>query len=179
MTRNQLFELHASMCAQASHLMRSKNDDYADGADALGNLRMCEELSHGHVTTELGILIRMTDKLSRLYNFHKNGRFSVENEGLRDTCLDLINYAVLLEAAFSRSAPSAPAGSAPPPQETACDGPRYRLLERDRQNNLYDVVDSHNNDATVIPWVTEDQGRNHCMRLNSGHLVPEDLKCEP
>jgi hypothetical protein len=40
----------------------------------------------------------MTDKISRLITFAKNGRFEVVDEALKDTIVDLINYSILLYA---------------------------------------------------------------------------------
>jgi hypothetical protein len=40
----------------------------------------------------------MTDKLSRLSSYAKRGTFSVADEQLKDTCIDLINYTILLYA---------------------------------------------------------------------------------
>jgi hypothetical protein len=42
--------------------------------------------------------VRMTDKMSRLAQFTKNGELKVKDESLEDTLVDLINYAVLLRA---------------------------------------------------------------------------------
>jgi hypothetical protein len=40
----------------------------------------------------------MTDKMSRLSTFANKGKLVVEDEGVQDTLLDLINYSILLAA---------------------------------------------------------------------------------
>lgn len=87
MTREGLYELHKSLCFDAALLMADKNADYATETDPFRNFRMFGEL---------GILVRMSDKLARLRTFSERGTLAVSDESVRDTILDLINYAVLL-----------------------------------------------------------------------------------
>lgn len=58
-----------------------KNADYGDSF-----------AEHGPV----GVLVRIGDKLKRLQNITKSGITLVDNEGLRDTAMDLSNYALML-----------------------------------------------------------------------------------
>jgi hypothetical protein len=44
------------------------------------------------------MLVRMLDKMSRLASFMEAGKFKVEDEKLKDTILDMINYSILLYA---------------------------------------------------------------------------------
>lgn len=94
MTREALIELHAKMVADAGDLLRAKNHDYCK-TDAFTNLKMCEAM--GICSAEQGIVIRLTDKISRLSSVLEKGA-QVKTESVRDTCLDVINYAVLLYA---------------------------------------------------------------------------------
>jgi hypothetical protein len=65
-----------------------KNNDYATDADPFRNFR---------TFAELGILVRMSDKFSRLRTAIEDKReFKVDDETIEDTCLDLANYALLL-----------------------------------------------------------------------------------
>lgn len=85
--RDRLFEMHREMSARALKLMRSKNADYAvDDGDPLSNFRR-----HGL----LGVLVRADDKLARLNTFVKRGTFSVMDEAVEDTLIDLLNYSVI------------------------------------------------------------------------------------
>lgn len=86
MTRDDLRMLHEELCEEARTLMKAKNADYAAISDPFRNFRLFGEL---------GILVRLSDKLARLRSFLENGKLEVTNESVRDTILDLINYAVL------------------------------------------------------------------------------------
>jgi hypothetical protein len=93
-TREDLFKLHQDICSEALELMKKKNNDYASGADPFMNFRRAEYL--GFSTAELGVLIRMTDKMSRISTFLKNGDLCLSNESVYDAIIDMINYSVLL-----------------------------------------------------------------------------------
>ncbi len=56
-----------------------KNHDYA-GDDPLSNLKMCEV---GGLDGWKGVVVRLTDKISRLLNFMKKG--ALEDESVEDT----------------------------------------------------------------------------------------------
>ena len=43
----------------------------------------------------VGVIVRMGDKIQRLQNITKNGVNFVENESIRDTLIDLHNYAAM------------------------------------------------------------------------------------
>ncbi len=68
-----------------------KNADYAD-EEPLRNLRMCEA---GGIAAWKGIVIRLTDKISRLLTFVKKESYEVKDESVEDTLRDLAVYAVL------------------------------------------------------------------------------------
>ena len=98
MTRELLLKIHEALTDDAYELMDKKNKDYAgaSGAQPFANFERVEAL--GICSTEKGFLVRMTDKMSRLSSFADAGTFAVEDESLRDTLIDLINYAVLIYA---------------------------------------------------------------------------------
>ena len=98
MNRDELLALHASLTSSARELMARKNHDYG-GHDVMGNLRLIEQL-FPQLTSEIGILIRMGDKLSRLAVLSTEDAL-VKDESIQDTCQDLINYAVLFIAAHT------------------------------------------------------------------------------
>ena len=95
--------MHKEMCDSARKLLSAKNNDYANpeaNPDPLApfkNFMMCEHMDVA--PAEVGMLIRMTDKFSRLSSFVKGG-FSpqVADEKLEDTIMDIINYGILLLA---------------------------------------------------------------------------------
>jgi len=85
-TREKLYSLHNETCKQSLELMKSKNQDYACADDPYRNFRMFGQL---------GILVRMSDKLARLRTFDERKMLNVSDESIKDTVQDLINYSIL------------------------------------------------------------------------------------
>ena len=65
---------------EALELFTKKNADYGDAFAKYGII---------------GVLMRMEDKLQRSVSITKNGAHLVNDEGIRDTLLDLHNYAAM------------------------------------------------------------------------------------
>ena len=61
-------------------LFRKKNADYGDAVAKYG---------------VIGVLMRIEDKIQRSLSITKNGVNLVKDEGIRDTLLDLHNYAAM------------------------------------------------------------------------------------
>jgi hypothetical protein len=99
---DEMERFHTELCADARDLMRSKNLDYGAADNLWQNFTATEAL--GLATTEMGILIRMSDKLSRLQSFATRGELAVKGEGVRDALIDIVNYAALLGAYIERKA---------------------------------------------------------------------------
>ena len=89
MKRADLLRRHRQLTERARQLMELKNRDYGANEDPFRNFRR-----HGLY----GITVRLSDKLARLDNFIERGKFSDKDESLIDSCLDIINYAVLFAA---------------------------------------------------------------------------------
>lgn len=89
MTKGDLLRMHGELTSEALVLMEKKNSDYAHGSDPFKNFRR-----HG----QLGVLVRLSDKLARLETFVERGSFEVKDESFRDTCVDALNYVVILYA---------------------------------------------------------------------------------
>ena len=68
----------AAVQKEALELFTRKNKDYGDSFATYG---------------PVGVLVRMGDKISRLTSLTKNGIVLVDNESIRDTLIDLHNYA--------------------------------------------------------------------------------------
>ena len=96
MKRADVIAFHTEMSAKALELMKLKNEDYATDDNPFANFSRV--YSMGICDTFEGFLVRLVDKVSRLSTYSKRGSFSVGDEGLLDTCLDIINYVVLLSA---------------------------------------------------------------------------------
>lgn len=74
---------HIRICNQLNEIYKTKNSDYGD--------------SFHKSFIEFGItspLIRLSDKLNRLKTLSQNKQL-VNDESIRDTLLDLANYAIL------------------------------------------------------------------------------------
>lgn len=65
---------------EAKKLFINKNRDYGDAFATYG---------------VVGVLIRMNDKIQRSMSITNNGVAMVSNENLRDTLIDLVNYATM------------------------------------------------------------------------------------
>jgi hypothetical protein len=70
----------------------AKNHDYASHADPLSNFRRCETFG---IEAWRGVLVRMSDKWSRIEQFAGGKSAAVADERLEDTLLDLANYCLL------------------------------------------------------------------------------------
>jgi len=106
MNRTALLKLHNDLATEARELMRRKNHDYSGGKNIESPfLNFTRVESMGITSTEKGFLVRLIDKISRLSTFCEGGTFEVDEESLRDTVLDVINYSILLYA-YSSSKPA-------------------------------------------------------------------------
>lgn len=87
-TTGNILTFHDGMCDRARNTMEAKNADYGDrdSKDAFANFR---------ADGLYGIIVRMSDKVSRLRTFAKGHTLAVKSESAEDCALDLINYAVL------------------------------------------------------------------------------------
>ena len=77
-------EKHLSICNQLNAIYERKNHDYGD--------------SFAKSYREYGMTmpcIRLEDKLNRLKTLVKSGDAKVADESVRDTILDLANYAIM------------------------------------------------------------------------------------
>lgn len=138
MTKDELLSLHGQMTKQALDLMTRKNADYAPGDNALGNLLDSTVLG---IAPEMGILIRMMDKIKRVSAFSINGTLAVSDESVTDTLTDLINYAVLCQAAINyQNLESVPKAQKRRTRESfsclKCNAPAYKKCTTSDGNEL-------------------------------------------
>ena len=98
MTRDELLKFHEEITKEARDLMSLKNRDYAgnEGIEPFANFTRVEAM--GICKTEQGFMVRLTDKMSRLSSFVRAGKMHIKDESFKDTCVDVINYMVLLAA---------------------------------------------------------------------------------
>lgn len=82
---------------RAYDLWARKQHDYGDSNIRLGlNLSSSSECSQNNRLAQLGVVIRMNDKVSRLINLYKKGGETAVDESIEDTALDIMNYANML-----------------------------------------------------------------------------------
>lgn len=86
------YELVLRMC----EIHEIKNKGYGIG-NPLGNFMECERFG---VSAWKGCLVRMSDKIARLYNLtskmdNPEYKDAIQMEGLEDTLIDLANYSLL------------------------------------------------------------------------------------
>ena len=77
---------------ELAELHSCKNHDYA-GEDPLSNFRLAERMG---IPAWKGCLVRMSDKISRLWSFAKKGKLEVKDESVIDTAKDLAVYSILM-----------------------------------------------------------------------------------
>lgn len=96
MDSEQLVKLHKELCKKARQLMVRKNHDYASAVsdDPFANFRGSALLG---LPSEVGILLRIQDKMMRINTFLQKGELKADNESVDDALIDIINYVVLLK----------------------------------------------------------------------------------
>lgn len=99
MTQEEFFKFYDEFTQQARAICVAKNTDYTGASkDALANFKLVE--AAGITTTEVGMLTRFCDKLSRIATFVSTGEYLVKDESVDDTLRDMVNYIVLIAAAI-------------------------------------------------------------------------------
>jgi hypothetical protein len=78
--QNKRVEQMKTIQASALELFTKKNIDYGDSFAKYG---------------VIGVLMRIEDKIQRSLSITKNGVNLIKDEGIRDTLLDLHNYAAM------------------------------------------------------------------------------------
>lgn len=102
LSRKELLYYHEVVSNKARTLMEAKNHDYAGpeksagGFDVFANFRRAEAL--GLCKTEVGIMVRLSDKMSRASTFIQAGELLVKTESIEDLVMDGINYWILFGA---------------------------------------------------------------------------------
>lgn len=105
MTQKELVETFRDECSTLAAVVAGKNSNYAgqNGNGAFHNFELIEHVTNGKITRELGCLVRLTDKLSRLFAL-LDGNPDAVGESFGDTATDLAGYALLLKLMYEDSA---------------------------------------------------------------------------
>lgn len=94
MTKEEYFDFAESFFKNCQEISKRKNNDYTGGSvDPFSNFKSVEVLG---ISTEVGFLTRMMDKMKRIASFVENGELKVKDESVQDTLTDLANYACLM-----------------------------------------------------------------------------------
>ena len=80
MTEVNRVEQMVAVQKEGLELLKKKNKDYGDAFAEYG---------------PIGVLMRMGDKIKRLQNIEKNQITMIDDEKMRDTLIDLHNYAAM------------------------------------------------------------------------------------
>ena len=104
MNQPEYLQYHTDICNEARELSQRKNNDYSapetrkhEQYPAFANFLQAERL--GICSVEAGIMVRLSDKMSRLANLIRPGHErAVHDERIHDTILDGINYLCILAA---------------------------------------------------------------------------------
>ena len=70
----------------------AKRHDYANDEDVFANFRTCEAAG---IPAWKGCCIRIGDKFSRIMGFAKKEKLKVKDESIKDTLIDMANYALI------------------------------------------------------------------------------------
>lgn len=97
MTQKEYLEKFRFIIDDLYTLTSNKNSDYANLKDAFANFRQISQLTSDRVSVTDGILVRMTDKLSRIASLLTPGKEAkVKDESIKDTVRDLAVYSIIL-----------------------------------------------------------------------------------
>lgn len=94
MNRDEFIKHLEDTYRECVEIVKKKNQDYAKGDDPFSNFRLSKLIS---IEPKRAILVRLTDKISRISNLLDKPP-AVTEEGLLDTIRDAINYVAILSA---------------------------------------------------------------------------------
>ena len=92
-TTKQFLKRLKKLYDEALEVAKNKNADYSGVDDPFKNFKIVEQL--GITSVEVGIMTRMSDKMSRIATL-LNKKENVKEESINDTLLDLSVYANIL-----------------------------------------------------------------------------------
>jgi len=92
MSQQEALHHQMSLFGDALDIMAAKRHDYSGTVDPFKNLR---DSAFVGVEPMRGVLVRIMDKLARLRSFLDEGTLKVQDEAVRDTCLDILNYTAI------------------------------------------------------------------------------------
>jgi hypothetical protein len=148
-TSGEICALAKQMLDFAYGKLVKKNRKYGSVTDGLANLRHCEEFG---VSTELGIIVRMADKMQRIHreamepaippDYLGRSEQGIDNNDLPD----LINYCALLYAVRHKRTET---NNPKPAMGTSCSAlfPCPQCVELDQQTDAFERGIDHPSDS--------------------------------
>lgn len=91
--KNFLIDMIKETYDECVDIVRHKNSDYATDEDPFKNFRLVQNI--GLASVEVGILVRISDKIARIVNLLKHEP-NCQEESIEDTLKDTINYLAIL-----------------------------------------------------------------------------------
>ena len=95
MTNEEALQHQSYMFADAFKIMKKKRHDYSGLEDPFRNLR---DAAFMGVDPLKGVMVRIMDKFARVRSFIEQGELQVNDEAIRDTLIDVLNYTCILAA---------------------------------------------------------------------------------
>ncbi len=97
MNKKEYIEYHEAFAKKMVETTKAKNADYTGTTDdPFANFTNAQNL--GITEIDRAILVRMSDKFTRIIGFVNKGTLEVKDEVIEDTLLDLASYSILLSA---------------------------------------------------------------------------------
>ena len=100
LTPKKYIEWFKNVTFQMLKITEAKNKDYSWEDYAFKNFELIEELTWWKISTAEWLLVRITDKITRVANLIHNNP-AVCNESITDTLLDCANYCIILDIYLS------------------------------------------------------------------------------
>jgi len=94
----ELLKIHDETCDKCKGIMQRKNSDYTGGKKATDVFANFNSSIILNINPVQGLLLRVIDKIKRIYSFTNDKQLQVSDESVEDACEDIVNYAILAKA---------------------------------------------------------------------------------
>ena len=94
----ELLKIHDETCDKCKGIMQRKNSDYTGGKKATDVFANFNSSTILNINPVQGLLLRVIDKIKRIYSFTNDKQLQVSDESVDDACEDIVNYAILAKA---------------------------------------------------------------------------------
>tara|TARA_R100001509_G_scaffold28691_1_gene15158 strand:+ start:1229 stop:1603 length:375 start_codon:yes stop_codon:yes gene_type:complete len=94
----ELLKIHDETCDKCKGIMQRKNSDYTGGKKATDVFANFNSSIILNINPVQGLLLRVIDKIKRIYSFTNDKQLQVSDESVDDACEDIVNYAILAKA---------------------------------------------------------------------------------